>query len=1380
MSIQINLYRNYQKLDYDSQVGIKIAALIFEPFDILYFTKAINAYRNELSQKNVTNNHCLMLINQLLKDGYFMSLAGTEYRILPAFSMFLLDEVFHKDADITSLIECVKKTEPVVYFNYMLDEKKYYYRLVKQMQMAYFQDQIAAFEANWSTAFQYNNRLFSKASDLIEVFFPKPMDINRINRCPPKIRAFLLKHILYENALLLTSMNEYNEYIFDNLTTFEPDDCTELAEELAEHAMLRGDFERVKLLMPLLSDFAQAYLTAWLGLVQGNNEVACTALLAAQKATRKETGNSKAILLHLPALIQNLIWLQSGDSALISKIETNYKSFAKYQTNYEASYLYFVATSFSLKNQKKEAQEVLITKKPTAKTSIHQFFYFLNAFWVDRKLVDNDSNLIPFYRHLQTNGYKWLASEILSILAVLRPHDEVLQAELEKQFNVLKTKSLTDIVEYVDDWESALNAMIGLSSLKPASTAKENDSRVVWLLDFEFKQIQPKEQVFGKTGWSGGRNVSLTRVKGQEVKNMTPQDVKVAKAITVTQGGYYGNQEYFMEWEKAIPELIGHPLLFLMKSPAIALQLIETTPVLIAKEQKNGYELTFSEPITESALQVVKESPTRYKVLKIKDVHRKIAQSMNASGLFIPVKGKDKLQKVLETLSGAVEIQSNLMLNTENLPVVESDAQIHIHLLPVGDGFHVEFYVKPLLGQPRYFKPGDGETSVIGEMDGKKVQAKRNLGIEKKNETSVRNQVPLLKDLRPRHGIWELESTEHCLELLMQLNPLLEKKEISVEWPKGEKFKLSRVVGFESLSMQVKKSNDWFEVSGSLKVDDTLVLTMQEVLNLVEKEKSQFIELSPGKFVALTNEFRRRLREINSLFNTTKSGALQMHPLAAPALQSFTDLVQNPDLDKKYKESLAKLQKAFKKKFELPKDFNATLRAYQTEGFEWLCRLSAWGVGACLADDMGLGKTVQGLALIQSRASKGATLVLAPASVCRNWEAECRKFTPTLNPILFSDSDRELTLEGAGVNDLLITTYDLMARSTEMFAKKEFATIILDEAQAIKNRTTKRSEAAMQLQGDFKIIMTGTPMENHLGELWNLFQFINPGLLGSPEKFQEKFALPIEKNGDEAARDQLRKLLQPFMLRRKKDEVLKELPAKTEITLTVELSKQERAFYEALRRKAIADLESDQSEEPKHLKILAQIMRLRRAACHPQLVDETFEGIESAKLKLFGEVVEELLENGHKALVFSQFVGHLSILKNYLEERGIKYQYLDGQTPMKLRQKRIEAFQNGEGDLFLISLKAGGTGLNLTNADYVIHMDPWWNPAVEDQATDRAHRIGQEKPVTVYRLVTENTIEEKILKLHEQKRDLADSLLEGSNMSARLSADDLMNLLKQA
>ena len=323
----------------------------------------------------------------------------------------------------------------------------------------------------------------------------------------------------------------------------------------------------------------------------------------------------------------------------------------------------------------------------------------------------------------------------------------------------------------------------------------------------------------------------------------------------------------------------------------------------------------------------------------------------------------------------------------------------------------------------------------------------------------------------------------------------------------------------------------------------------------------------------------------------------------------------------------------------------------------------------------------------------------------------------------------------------------------------------------------------MQLQGDFKIVMSGTPIENHLGELWNIFQFANPGLLGSIEFFNEKFAGPIERNRDVERQEQLKNLVQPFILRRRKDEVLKELPAKTEIILTVELSDKERAFYEALRRSVIEKLETKISggnnEGQKQFEILAELMRLRRAACHPSLVDENAGFVESSKEKLFGEIVDELLENGHKALVFSQFVGHLTILRKHLDKKGIPYQYLDGKTPLAKRQKNIEAFQNGDGQLFLISLKAGGVGLNLTEADYVLHMDPWWNPAVEDQATDRAHRIGQEKPVTVYRLVTEGTIEEKILKLHEQKRDLADSLLSGADVSVRLSAEDMLDLIKR-
>jgi SNF2 family DNA or RNA helicase len=297
--------------------------------------------------------------------------------------------------------------------------------------------------------------------------------------------------------------------------------------------------------------------------------------------------------------------------------------------------------------------------------------------------------------------------------------------------------------------------------------------------------------------------------------------------------------------------------------------------------------------------------------------------------------------------------------------------------------------------------------------------------------------------------------------------------------------------------------------------------------------------------------------------------------------------------------------------------------------------------------------------------------------------------------------------------------------------------------------------------------------------LWNLFKFINPGLLGSLEKFNERFAIPIEKNLDREKRKQLQKLIQPFILRRRKSQVLDELPSKTEITLTVEMSEEETALYEALRINAIQKINNVQgSDNDKRFQILAEIMKLRRMCCNAKLVMPDTH-IESSKLNLLSDIVDELLENGHKALIFSQFVGHLELIKEHISKKGIKYQYLDGSTPLKQRQDVINAFQRGEGEIFLISLKAGGVGLNLTAADYVIHMDPWWNPALEDQASDRAHRIGQQRPVTIYRLVTKGTIEEKIVKLHQDKRDLADSLLEGTEVSGKMTTDELLALIQE-
>jgi len=431
---------------------------------------------------------------------------------------------------------------------------------------------------------------------------------------------------------------------------------------------------------------------------------------------------------------------------------------------------------------------------------------------------------------------------------------------------------------------------------------------------------------------------------------------------------------------------------------------------------------------------------------------------------------------------------------------------------------------------------------------------------------------------------------------------------------------------------------------------------------------------------------------------------------------------------------------------------------------------------------MGLGKTLEALALILHRAAQGPTLVVAPTSVCANWVSEAKRFAPTLNPVRFGVGDhgqRDEVLGALSPFDLVVCSYTMLQQEAETLKDVHFATIVLDEAQAIKNAATKRSSAAMTLTGAFRLICTGTPIENRLAELWNLFRFINPGLLGSEKRFQERFVRPIEVQKDSRARSALKALIQPFLLRRTKSQVLDDLPPRTEVMRLVELSQEERALHESLRRRALERLEGvrEMGKGQAHIQVLAELMKLRRCCCHPALVVPDC-GLTGSKLAAFAELVDELRENRHKALVFSQFVDHLTLLRSHLDQQGIGYQYLDGRTRAHVRQKRIDAFQQGEGDLFLISLKAGGLGLNLTAADYVIHMDPWWNPAVEDQASDRAHRIGQTRPVTVYRLVAADTIEEKIVQLHHAKRDLADSLLEGTDTAHALTADELIDLLR--
>ena len=357
-----------------------------------------------------------------------------------------------------------------------------------------------------------------------------------------------------------------------------------------------------------------------------------------------------------------------------------------------------------------------------------------------------------------------------------------------------------------------------------------------------------------------------------------------------------------------------------------------------------------------------------------------------------------------------------------------------------------------------------------------------------------------------------------------------------------------------------------------------------------------------------------------------------------------------------------------------------------------------------------------------------------------------------------------------------MTTYGILLSIQDFITKKHWNVACLDEAHIIKNRGAKTSAAAMKIQADNRVMLTGTPVQNHLGELWSLFQFVNPGLLGNYEHFSQKFIIPIEGYQDQEKQEQLEKIVHPFMLRRTKQAVLNELPEKIEIYHTVELNQEELAIYESIRIRAEKLLQAAGSNIDMH--VLAEITRLRQAACSAQLIEPKWTG-ECSKITALVELLQGVIEGGNRALVFSQFVSFFDIVRKELDRLGIKYFYIDGGVPLKRRTEMVEAFQNGENPLFLISLKAGGLGLNLTGANYVFHLDPWWNPAIEQQATDRTYRIGQNRSVTVYHLVSKNTIEEKIIRLHQTKRDLAENILAGTDVSYKLTGKDLLEMVTQ-
>ena len=1023
--------------------------------------------------------------------------------------------------------------------------------------------------------------------------------------------------------------------------------------------------------------------------------------------------------------------------------------------------------------------------------AIQLFLNVLILSWVNKKKATGYIELLERIKERSIAGDElWIQAEVSALLSDMGHNPEEnrkLSVSLHQQCG---TKTITDIVKPVPQWEKVLNSLIHLGDGEQKELefkGAASSQRLIWILYHSEKynsgHIAPRLQKLSKKGtWTKGRAVGLKNLchNHQTMEGLTDQDRQVAGTIVEYsyRSGYRGyyDIEYAFNEKKAFRALVGHPLLFLEGSLESPVELFMGEPEVRLRKHEGKMKL-FIHPLPpeiDESVRIIKETPTRFKVVLFSSKHTNIARILGNTGVELPKKAKKMAGQAVASIASLVQVNSDLAVTgSVHTKQKRSDATPHVHIMPWQDGISIEVFTRPFADTGSYFKAGRGGSTVFADIDGAKVQTKRNLKKEKEKVMDVIGSCPTLELLEPVGGQWLVGDPEAALELLLELKAC--KKPVVLEWPRGEKIKVRSTASFGDFSLNIKKDREWFKATGALDIEKDLSIDLVKLMKLLDNPSGRFVTLDDGTFLAITQTLKERLDELKA-YSTPHGKGLRIAPLVVPAIEELTEKTGSFKSDKAWKMHCKKLKEIVTP--TVPGTLQAQLRDYQVNGFKWLVQLAHWDVGACLADDMGLGKTVQALAAILMNAGKGPTLVVAPLSVMGNWQDECKKFAPTLNPLFFGPGNRKKFLDGVGPFDIVISSYGLLQVETENLSGVQWQTLVLDEAQAIKNMKTKRSKAAMKLNAVFRMITTGTPVENHLDELWTLFNFLNPGFLGGFKKFKNTFAIPIERDQDKEAAGRLRKLIRPFILRRLKPDVLKELPAKTEITLKIEMTTDEALLYEAQRLRAIENIENAEDKAgAKHLRILAELTRLRQICCNPALILPD-ANIESSKLKVFGNVVEELLENRHKALVFSQFVGHLNILKKFLDKKKIFYQYLDGSTPAKARRERIAAFQNGEGDLFLISLKAGGFGLNLTAADYVIHMDPWWNPAVEDQASDRAHRIGQTRPVTVYRLVVKDSIEEKIVKLHQEKRDLAQRLLAGSDTAGKLNANDLLKLLQ--
>jgi SNF2 family DNA or RNA helicase len=1387
MEIPVNLLEHYQKLSPFEQALLQFLSIVYEP---AHSTLIVNCLRR-LDLKNPRGNkptaaNLSHYLNKFEQLGLITKDRQCHEQLVETLSKMAV-----KEGSFAAYAKIIQEEAPVTYYYGKWTTRCW--RGMREMRIGVYTGQFHLIDDATEFIAAQCRDLAAEPPPTVRIM-TRPFDPEWFRSLSASFQFYLLSHVLQYGQETLTDYPEIFAFLSSEaeFRTLSADEQMPFKRLLLNELIFRGRLAEAQSLATDHGDsFRGTGARGTLLFLAGDSRAALTAFADDLKFLKKFSNDEKVAFFGPPGLFYTLARLNVSRREEYHQIANDIGvALSLFQRARENDAYNFLAAVVNSHINKGGTGEEVVLPEAVHQPVLTVVFAGICQYWLNSAIeADVEATIVDYFRKGCRSGYHFFTLLLGEILATIHHGDNDYQTTTESLRQETGVIPLLSILEPEEPWKRSLQALI--TATAQGREGPQQTTRLIWMVAFDGKKIgiSPREQkLTADSAWSRGRPISLARLyQANKLNYLTSQDRRICAAILRTHNPETQGVNFALTIDKALPAMIGHPHLYLAESPQTPVEFVAGEPELLVEEQGEFLHICFAHPITADTINFQKETPTRIKIININDNHRRIAQITGKSGITVPKSASEQVLTAIGNISSFMTVHSAIAADStsrksSNITFVEADSTIYMHLIPYGTGFRLEMFVKPFVEGGHYLKPGQGVENIMAEVNGRRLQTRRNLALEEEKARDIEELCPILDlamDMEQENDReWHLYDPDDCLQTLMELQAIRDK--VVIEWPEGEKLTITQKVSLENLNLKIRTNRqNWFAMSGHLNLDQGRIIELKDLLAKLKTAPGRFVEIGDGQFIALTQEFRKRLEDINLYADTIveeTGDEVLVHPLAALHLEKLTDQVKTL-ADAGWHGQLQRIHDAQSFKAEVPSTLQAELRVYQREGFEWLARLARWGVGGCLADDMGLGKTLQSLAIILELAANGPSLVVAPTSVSTNWQSEVVRFTPTINVRFFTGKDREKSIRELGKFDLLITTYTLLQQENELLSSVQWQAIILDEAQAIKNSATKRSQAAMSLQAQFKLITTGTPIENHLGELWNLFHFINPGLLGSLNSFNERFAIPIERYQDREAKLKLKKLIRPFILRRIKSQVLEELPSRTEVTLDVEMSPEESHFYEALRQNAIDLLESSKEKKGRHLQILTEIMRLRQACCHPRLIDAN-TAIDSSKLRVFASIIEELLGSRHKALVFSQFIGHLNFIREYLDGQGVSYQYLDGSTSSKQRKLRVDAFQSGQGDLFLISLKAGGLGLNLTAADYVIHMDPWWNPAIEDQASDRAHRIGQTRPVTIYRLVCKGTIEEKIVKLHQEKRDLAGSLLEGSDISAKMSSEDLLDLIR--